>query len=312
MTGFDTRFSGANSGRKSTGISKLIVHALLLIYGSILAYIVGSLIFQYQPNPNFYFALSFALFLFALGQSFYELGSRRTLILLLIGTIIGFAFEVLGTTTGFLFGKYSYSSLLGEQVLGVPIVVPLGWFVITFITLSLALPKFSRKVPSQQNNVNVLSPFKIKSLVTPIILASFGTVAWDLMIDPMFSHYGYWTWAPYSAMPHLYDVPVSNFVGWFVVALIVLTTFIASLKFGSGNPSNIFKKSNTWDSRIAYLLLMIDGAVANATLNQFIAVIIGLIAMSVFVIITFDFATRERRTMLKREESLERIDGSPK
>ena len=287
MSGSDTKYSEPNLKARSSRPFRLIVHALLLVFGLVLAFIVGGLIFNYQPNYNFYFALSFTLFLFVLAQCFYELGGRKTILFLVISSIIGFGFEVLGTSTGFLFGKYYYSSLLGEQVLGVPVVVPLAWFVITYITFGLALSKYSTNRIGKGIN---FSGANIRGFILPIILSSLGTVAWDLMIDPMFSNLNppYWTWEISSSTPQLYHVPLSNFLGWFVVALLVLTAFVVSLKYRGKGPINVLTRTNTWDSRIAYILLMIDGAVANERLGQSIAVVIGVIAMSAFLLITFN------------------------
>jgi uncharacterized membrane protein len=295
MSDSDTKPSESSLRNGSSGSSKLVVHSLLLIFGSILTFIVGGLVFNYQPDPNFYFALSFALFLFALGQCFYEFGGRRTILFLVISSIIGFGFEVLGTSTGFLFGKYYYSNLLGEKVLGVPIVVPLAWFVITYITFSLALPKYSENKRYQHDALN-FSKAKIRSFAIPIILSSFGTVAWDLMIDPMFSNLSppYWTWEISPSTPQLYTVPLSNFLGWFVVALLVLTTFVVFLKYGSKGSTKLLTRKNTSDSRIAYILLMIDAAVTNEKLEQSIAVVIGVIAMSAFLLITFKQSKLDR------------------
>jgi uncharacterized membrane protein len=308
MSGSDTRYSEPTLKGRSSRSSRRVVHAFLLVFGLVLAFIVGGLIFNYQPNYNFYFALSFTLFLFVFAQCFYELGGRKTILFLVISSIIGFGFEVLGTSTGFLFGKYYYSSLLGEQVLGVPVVVPLAWFVITYITFSLALSKYSTNRIGKGVN---FSGMKIRSFILPIILSSLGTVAWDLMIDPMFSNLNppYWTWEISPSTPQLYHVPLSNFLGWFVVALIVLTAFVVSLKYRGKGPIKVLARTNTWDSRIAYILLMIDGAVANEKLGQSIAVLIGIIAMSAFLLITFKPTKREQESPMKPERTAQFNDS---
>jgi uncharacterized membrane protein len=302
MTDFDTRSSERTL--KPSGYSKLLVHALLLIFALVLAFIVGGLIFHYQPNPEFYFLLSFVLFVFVFDQCFYEFGGSTTILFLVISSVIGFGFEVLGTTTGFLFGKYYYSNLLGEQVLGVPIVVPLAWFVITYITFSLALPRYPPNEVNERGGAN-FSSSKIASFAPAIIISSFGTVAWDFMIDPMFSNLKppYWTWEISPSTPQIYGVPLSNFVGWFVVALFVLTAFVLVLKIASKEPTKLLRRTNTWDSMIAYVLLMIDGAVANETLGQNIAVVIGVITMSAFLLITFRFGQGQNKSSAKQETS---------
>ncbi len=294
--------SKPGSGFPSQSTWKVVVHAFLLVYALILAYIVGGLVFNYQPNYNFYFGLSFALFLFALVQCCYEFGAFRAFLFLVITCLIGFVFEVLGTSTGFLFGKYSYSSLLGQQVLGVPIVVPLAWFVIAYITFSLTLSSYPPYNMSQDKGRN-FSHIKIRAFILPILLACFGTVAWDLMIDPMFSSYGYWTWEISSSTPQLYHVPLSNFLGWFVVALLMLISFVLVLKYASKGPIKLLRKENTWDSRIAYILLMIDAAVANEKLGQYYAVGIGVTAMCVFCIVTAEVTKNHNEGSMRQERT---------
>jgi putative membrane protein len=88
-------------------------------------------------SADIFFDLSFALLFFALAQSIFELGTKNALFFLVLSAVIGYAAEVLGTSTGFPFGQYSYSELLGPKVLGVPVFVPLIWFVISYVTLSV-------------------------------------------------------------------------------------------------------------------------------------------------------------------------------
>src|SRR5579864_9287329 len=112
---------------------RLVVHAFLALYAIILAYIVGGLIFKYSVAVDLFFGLSFALLFFAAAQAIYEMGLTRTVVFFVITSAVGFFAEVLGTSSGFPFGKYTYgtylgSSYLGPEILGVPEVVPLIWF----------------------------------------------------------------------------------------------------------------------------------------------------------------------------------------
>jgi uncharacterized membrane protein len=311
MTNSDTISSSKLASSRRSRNAKLIVHALLVIFALVLALIIGGLIFKYQPDPAYYFLLSFVLFVFVFAQSFYEFGGRRTMQFLVISSLIGFGFEVLGTSTGFLFGKYSYSGLLGDKVLGVPVVVPLAWFVITYVTFSQVLPKYFRPSANaimQKQNL-AFSQFRFRAFALPILVSAFGTVAWDFLIDPMFSNLKppYWKWDITSSTPQIYDVPLSNFVGWFVVALLVLTAFSLSLKLENNKTGDrtepLFRK-NTGDSRIVYVLLMIDGAVTNTTLGQNLAVVIGVVAMSAFLLITFIPHRNEKKGTIKEENSV--------
>ena len=130
-----------------------------------------------------------------------------------------------------------------------------------------------------------------KSLVYPIALASFGAMAWDLLVDPMFTHYGYWTWesSSSSSTPNLSGVPILNFVGWFVVCFAMISLFVGIFFFARKGPhlESYMRRTNTLDSQATYALLIIDGAVANFTLGNYLAIVVGVIAMSAFLLTTW-------------------------
>ncbi len=276
-------------GLKESKFGRRVVHLLLVIYAVILAYVVLGLILRYQVSADIFFGLSFALLFFALGQSVYEMGIKNTLILLAISTIIGFLAEVLGTSTGFPFGKYYYTDFLGQKVLNVPIVVPLVWFVIAYITFSQCFSYFGDLKNPRESGTRILSL---------VALAAFGTMAWDLMVDPMFVSYGYWVWEGTDSIPTLYGVPLSNFVGWFVVAFLMMGAFLYVTR-----KKKVIQRHNLLDSRIVYLMLLVDGSVANWSLSQYAVIVIGAVAMLAFVCASYFLIKREKRR-IKTESSV--------
>ena len=253
-------------------IARIVIHALLMIYALILAYILLGLVFKFYINANIFFDLSFALLFFALAQCFYELGVRKALLFLVVTSVIGFLAEVLGTSTGFPFGKYYYTNFLGPKEFGVPEVVPLVWFVIAYLTFSIARHAFGRQEQSG------------KDLMWFALLAAFGSVAWDFLIDPMFSSYGYWVWTgQFFALPELDGIPLTNFVGWFVLIILMLFVYFALSK----SNRRITQRSNTLDSQIVYCLLIVDGTIANWSLGNYFVIVFGLAAMLAFLAISY-------------------------
>lgn len=267
----------------------MAVHILLIVYALTLAYVVLGLIAKYQVPVDIFFGLSFALLFFALGQSIYEMGVKNSFVFLLITVVVGFLFEVLGTSTGFPFGKYYYGNFLGAMVLNVPIVVPLVWFVIAYIAFSQCFSYFGER------KALVESGTRIVGLVG---LAAFGAVAWDLMVDPMFASYGYWVWENGSSVPTLSGVPLSNFVGWFVVAFLMIVAFVFVTR-----KRKVIRRSNTLDSRIVYILLLIDGAVANGSLSHYTVISIGVVAMLAFVAASY-LVSRKDKERIARESRI--------
>jgi len=260
---------------RSRTLGRLFVHFLLLVYAAILVFIVLGLIFKFSVSADIFFGLSFALLFFALGQSIYELGFKNAVLFLAITSGIGFLAEVLGTNSGIPFGKYYYTDFLGEKFLGVPVVVPLVWFVISYLSYSI-VARSSRKFSGSSGKVSLIAKVAL--------LSAFGAVSWDFMIDPMFSAYKYWVWTgQFLPLPELDGIPLTNFLGWFVLVAVMVFVCLSLLSPKSG--SNLIKRSNAGDSVIAYVLLMIDGVVANFTLHNYAVIGIGLFAMIAFITI---------------------------
>ncbi|MGI0078143.1 MAG: carotenoid biosynthesis protein [Nitrososphaerales archaeon] len=274
---------------KESKLGSRVVHLLLLLFAITLAYVVFGLIANYQPSADIFFALSFALLFFVLGQSIYEIGIRNAIVFLAITTVVGFLFEVLGTSTGLPFGKYYYGNFLGTMVLNVPIVVPLTWFVIVYLAFSMCFSHFGEK--------KTLEPWG--RVVAFAGVAAFGAVAWDFMVDPMFSSYGYWIWENNGSVPTLSGVPLSNFVGWFVVALLMILSFVFVTR-----KKKVILRRNVLDSRIAYILLLIDGTVANGDLGHYLVIGVGVVAMLAFLVASH-LASSSDKERIMRQSSVE-------
>lgn len=117
----------------------------------------------------------------------------------LISSVMGFAFEYLGLSYGIPFGSYTYLKFRGFTIFGVPVPVIIAWGVYTY-TCYLA--------------ASHLSYGKVKILIT-----SFLMVLLDSGLDPVMVELGVWEWRS-GRGPEWFGVPLSNFLGWFVVSLI--------------------------------------------------------------------------------------------
>ena len=117
---------------------------------------------------------------------------------------MGFTVEVIGVHTGLPFGHYTYADHLGPSVAGVPITIGLAWAMMSYPCALAA-----------------------RLLVQPRILVAFvGAVAlagWDLFLDPQMVAAGQWSWQTTSPqLPGIDGIPVQNFVGWLLVAFVVM------------------------------------------------------------------------------------------
>ena len=146
-----------------------------------------------------------ALFLAGLSWAWEKVGAK-SLLLAALAFGIGLGVEVTGSRTGIPFGAYSYAGAPGPTLLGVPLLVPLGWF---GMTLAAALLTGGRAW-----------------------LAGLLLVAWDIGLEPLMTAQGFWTWTDPRAL--WAGAPLQNFLGWWAVGagLVWLFGKIAPELFG--------------------------------------------------------------------------------
>jgi putative membrane protein len=136
-------------------------------------------------------------------------GGRAAGALVLVTTAGGFAVEALGVASCVPFGCYRYGAALGPRPLGVSWVIPLAWTWMAWPAW-LAAGRLVRRLPLR------------------VPLAGLGLAAWDLFLDPQMVSEGYWTWShPRPALPGVPGVPVGNYAGWLVVAVVMMAVLAA-------------------------------------------------------------------------------------
>jgi putative membrane protein len=109
--------------------------------------------------------------------------------------IISFVAEWIGVQTGWLFGSYAYTPLLGYTLSVVPLLIGCNWVVVMTGSISLA-----EKVS------------KNKWLV--VIIAATIATAYDWVLEPMAIELGYWQWKNN-------EIPAYNYVCWWGVAFLL-------------------------------------------------------------------------------------------
>lgn len=119
--------------------------------------------------------------------------------------------EHLGVEYDFLFGSYVYTENFGLKIADTPITIGFAWLLIIGCSHELARVLSSGLPP-------VVS--KLVFLLTGALMA----VTIDLILDPVsFKVKEYWIWQE----PGLYyDIPFSNFFGWFTVAALFHVIFL--------------------------------------------------------------------------------------
>ena len=130
-------------------------------------------------------------------------GSRTAVALLLVTALPGYAVEVLGVHTGVPFGTYAYADSLGPRWFGVPPVIGLAW---TMLAWPAALA--ARRL--------------VRGRLARVLVGAWALAAADLFLDPQQVGAGHWTWQYRSPhLPGVAAVPLTNYLGWLVVALLL-------------------------------------------------------------------------------------------
>ncbi len=150
-----------------------------------------------RPVPE----VTFPATAFALACVLRDHGLRRTMSFVALVVVIPFGSEFLGVLTGYPYGPYAYLSLSGPWVFGlVPVFILVAWLNITFLAMATTTLALGR------------------SRLWLAFVDGAVAVSWDAMVDPLAVHAGYWTW---FAPGGLYGVPLTNFLGWFLVVTLL-------------------------------------------------------------------------------------------
>jgi putative membrane protein len=148
------------------------------------------------------------------------IGLKRTLAFCVPAIGLSLTSELLGTSTGFPFGAYSYLSGLGYKIADlVPFTIPLSWFYMGFsaFLVSTTILRFGTGIG-----------YRISS----IFLGALMLTSWDFVLDPAMSQtpYPFWEW---HQAGEFYGMPYQNFIGWMGTGALFMT--VASLVWGRLN-----------------------------------------------------------------------------
>ena len=135
------------------------------------------------------------------------LGRRRGWLIIAALGLYALAFETLAVTTGFPYGSFSYSDILGPKLLNiVPFPVFIAWTPLILGALALTQP-LTRRRRSQA------------------VIATLTLVAIDLVLDPAAVQLGFWGW---DTPGMYYGVPLVNFGGWLLSGgIAIIATLVA-------------------------------------------------------------------------------------
>ena len=138
---------------------------------------------------------------------------RQLFVFVLTVFLVGWFFETVSVMTGFPFGNYHYTGIMGPFVGHVPVSVMPAYCVMGYASWSLARLLLART----DMEADAAFRFGVPAL------AALLMVVWDLSMDPLRATVeGRWVWL--DGGPH-FGVPVANFFGWALVTWIMFQSF---------------------------------------------------------------------------------------
>jgi putative membrane protein len=155
-----------------------------------------------------------------------RLGVRRAALIFVFGFAISLFSELAGTGTGYPFGSYSYSGLLGYKIGGlVPFNIPTSWFFMLYCSLAIC----GRLLTPRDDG---------RSKLVWAVVAGAVLTAWDVSMDPAMVKTAHWLWhlAPTAEQTVLqrifvsdifYGMPLSNWLGWLLTGTVVARVMLA-------------------------------------------------------------------------------------
>lgn len=144
------------------------------------------------------------------------LGLWHWLTFMLPAVCLSLSSELLGTSTGFPFGEYSYLNGLGYKIAGlVPFTIPLSWFYLGFVSYLIARSGLEATVEPGKK-LGVLRH------IGAIALGAILLTSWDFVLDPAMSQTTapFWFWGKPGAF---FGMPYQNFAGWLGTGALFMT-----------------------------------------------------------------------------------------
>lgn len=178
--------------------------------------------------------------------------------------ILSIAIESLGVHTGLFFGEYSYQTDFGPKVIGVPVTIGFAWVMVIATSHVLAAP--------------IVHKAKRFGRILYALYGALIAVSMDLILDPVaYEVKEYWVWEEGG---FYYDIPFSNFSGWFILSF-VLHLLLSFILYKKGKWSNL--AHTFWKERMLRLygmmvfMFVIIAAVNGLILASFLTSILTVL-----------------------------------
>lgn len=175
-------------------------------------------------------------------------GIKKAVLLFLALSVFSYTIESIGLLTGFPYGEFSYSSKVGILLFNfIPLALPFAW-------IPLLLGAFALSFQYKKN----VSKFFVVTVIMTVLI--------DVVLDPGAVSLNFWQ---FSGSSIWYGIPISNYLGWILSAVIGFLIAIKFLKGVNSHPPQYISYS------YFYSLVFWTGVCVFS--SMWLAVVVGLI-----------------------------------
>lgn len=180
---------------------QILVSSAVVLFLAVSAFFMSNV--EMPPSASYVSGLNVVLFAVpAFWATRWWLGWRDAFLLWAILGMAALAIETSAIITGFPYGHFGYSELLGFKLLGyTPWTVALAWTPLVIGAYSVAAGLIATQ----------LSVVSYQLSAVRIVLTAVLLVMFDVVLDPGAVKLGFWQYADTGGF---YGVPLSNFLGW--------------------------------------------------------------------------------------------------
>jgi len=189
-------------------------------------------------------------------------GWRRTALLFSLTIAVTLFMESLGVATGWVFGRYHYTDVLGPLFLGlVPYVIPIVWLNMLYPAYLIA----DRIVPADWENR--------RRILGVAAVAGMAMTAWDLVMDPVMVRRGHWVWEDGGAW---FGIPLQNFGGWWLTSFLVIALYL-----WLGGKSQPAPSDSDRQGILLYAVMGLGTVISGFQTGYYLAALAGFIVMGI-------------------------------
>ena len=116
----------------------------------------------------------------------------------------GYILELLGVTTGRIFGQYFYGNNLGFKIADVPVIIGLNWVMLCYVSMHICKIVLNKIVPNK--NVHMMTKAALGALFMLII---------DIFIENIAPQLDFWYWKNNV-------VPIQNYTAWYIFSFVFI------------------------------------------------------------------------------------------